>query len=61
MSGQQTTYHKARQGGFTLIELLVVVSIMAMLMSLLLPSLSRAGEAGKRVVCRRTASRGGGF
>ena len=51
MSGQQTTYCKARQCGFTLIELLVVVSIMAMLMSLLLPSLSRAREAGKRVVC----------
>lgn len=37
--------------GFTLIELLVVISIMAMLMSILLPSLSRARESGRRAVC----------
>jgi len=37
--------------GFTLVELLVVISIISMMMSILLPSLSKAREAGKRVDC----------
>jgi prepilin-type N-terminal cleavage/methylation domain-containing protein len=37
--------------GFTLIELLVVVSIVVLLMSLLLPTLRRSRNVGKRVVC----------
>jgi prepilin-type N-terminal cleavage/methylation domain-containing protein/prepilin-type processing-associated H-X9-DG protein len=37
--------------GFTLMELLVVISIICMLMSITLPSLTRAREQGKRLVC----------
>jgi prepilin-type N-terminal cleavage/methylation domain-containing protein/prepilin-type processing-associated H-X9-DG protein len=37
--------------GFTLLELLVVISIICLLMSIMLPSLTRAREQGKRIVC----------
>ena len=42
---------KIRGKGFTLIELLVVISVIALLLSILMPSLSKVKEQTKQTVC----------
>jgi prepilin-type N-terminal cleavage/methylation domain-containing protein len=52
------TSFRKRRFGFTLIELLVVISIIAILMAILLPSLRRVKEQARRVVCQNNLYQG---
>jgi prepilin-type N-terminal cleavage/methylation domain-containing protein len=52
MFKQRSSFKSGPIAGFTLIELLVVISVIALLMAILIPALSRARELARSVVCQ---------
>ena len=42
---------RSKKRGFTLVELLVVISIIALLLAIIIPSMNKARETAKRVIC----------
>lgn len=51
-SRQTQRWRRCQTPAFTLVEVLVVISIIALLLAILIPSMARARENARSVVCR---------